>query len=239
MSEPRVDVPCTAPAMTRIGKPPRTYPPGLMPPSPGRTDRSSSAGPPPRARFRGLEVERSRGQPARLLHDLAVAQQVAGPQRRHPGLARAEEVAGPAELEVLLRDHEPVVGVEPGPGAAPRPRPPSGSWCSSRHADVCAPRPTRPRNWCSCARPNRSACSTTITRRVRHVDADLDDRRRDEDLHLAPAANARMTRSFSLLLQPAVEQRRRGHSGNTSAARWSAISVAARTSTFSDSSTSG
>ena len=26
-----------------------------------------------------------------------------------------------------------------------------------------APRPTRPRNWCNCARPNRSACSTTMT----------------------------------------------------------------------------
>ena len=29
--------------------------------------------------------------------------------------------------------------------------------------DRCVPRPTRPRSWCSCARPNRSASSITIT----------------------------------------------------------------------------
>src|SRR5258708_7583152 len=28
--------------------------------------------------------------------------------------------------------------------------------------DFCAPRPTRPRSWCNCARPKRSACSTTV-----------------------------------------------------------------------------
>ncbi len=27
---------------------------------------------------------------------------------------------------------------------------------------AATPRPTRPRSWCSCARPNRSACSITI-----------------------------------------------------------------------------
>ena len=30
-------------------------------------------------------------------------------------------------------------------------------------ADACAPRPTRPRSWCSCDRPKRSACSISIT----------------------------------------------------------------------------
>ena len=29
--------------------------------------------------------------------------------------------------------------------------------------DDAAPRPTRPRSWCSCARPKRSACSITMT----------------------------------------------------------------------------
>ena len=54
----------------------------------------------------------------------------------------------------------------------------------------------------------------------------------------SPAANARMTRSFSSWrILPCTSARR--YSGNTSAARWSAISVAARTSTFDDSSTSG
>ena len=76
-------------------------------------------------------------------------------------------------------------------------------------------------------------------RRVRHVDADLDDGGRDQDVRSRPRANARMTRSFSSGFMPPVQQRRRGTSGKTSCARWSAISVAARRSTFSDSSTSG
>ena len=45
------------------------------------------------------------------------------------------------------------------------------------------PRPMRPRSWCSCASPNRSGCSTSDHGRVRHVDPDLDDRRRHQDLH--------------------------------------------------------
>ena len=34
---------------------------------------------------------------------------------------------------------------------------------SSTHTLAAAPRPTRPRSWCSCDRPKRSACSTTIS----------------------------------------------------------------------------
>ena len=37
------------------------------------------------------------------------------------------------------------------------------SSCSSRQKLASAPRPTRPRNWCNCASPKRSACSITIT----------------------------------------------------------------------------
>ena len=43
-------------------------------------------------------------------------------------------------------------------------------------------------------------------RGVRHVDADFHDRRGDEHVQ-RPAANARMTRSFSSRLHPAVQQR--------------------------------
>jgi hypothetical protein len=38
----------------------------------------------------------------------------------------------------------------------------SGAVYSSTHTLATAPRPTRPRSWCSCARPKRSACSITI-----------------------------------------------------------------------------
>jgi hypothetical protein len=34
---------------------------------------------------------------------------------------------------------------------------------SSTQADAAAPRPTRPRSWCSWLRPKRSACSITIS----------------------------------------------------------------------------
>ena len=40
---------------------------------------------------------------------------------------------------------------------------PSGGWYSKRQVEASAPRPMRPRSWCSCARPKRSACSITMT----------------------------------------------------------------------------
>eukprot|EP00955_Chlamydomonas_euryale_P038784 351201-Chlamydomonas_euryale.AAC.10 len=59
-----------------------------------------------------------------------------------------------------------------GGTAAPRPEaaaPASSCRCcccgggaSSRHREARSLRPTRPRSWCSCARPKRSACSTTM-----------------------------------------------------------------------------
>ncbi|KAG1390189.1 hypothetical protein G6F59_015287 [Rhizopus arrhizus] len=39
----------------------------------------------------------------------------------------------------------------------------SGAWYSSTQRDTAEPRPTRPRRWCSCARPSRSAFSITIS----------------------------------------------------------------------------
>ena len=56
---------------------------------------------------------------------------------------------------------------------------------TSRHSPGTPPRPTRPRSWCSCETPNRSASRIDHRRRVRHVDADLDDRRGDEHVDLA------------------------------------------------------
>ena len=68
---------------------------------------------------------------------------------------------------------------------------------SSRQTDAPAPRPTRPRSWWSWARPKRSARLDDHQRRVGHVDADLDHRRRDEHAASAPLANAAITASLS------------------------------------------
>ncbi len=54
------------------------------------------------------------------------------------------------------------------------------SSCNSRQKLASAPRPTRPRNWWSWARPKRSACSITITDGFGHIDADLHDRGGDQ-----------------------------------------------------------
>ena len=75
-------------------------------------------------------------------------------------------------------------------------------------------------------------------RRVRHVDADLDDRRRHEHVRRR-RARTRPSRGPSRPASAGRAAARRVYSGNTSACRWSAIAVAARRSTFSDSSTSG
>jgi hypothetical protein len=39
----------------------------------------------------------------------------------------------------------------------------SGAWYSSTQLDAALPRPTRPRSWCSCAKPSRSAFSMIIS----------------------------------------------------------------------------
>ena len=49
------------------------------------------------------------------------------------------------------------------PSAAPCAVSDSGGAYSSTQTLAALPRPTRPRNWCSCARPKRSACSMTIS----------------------------------------------------------------------------
>ena len=101
---------------------------------------------------------------------------------------------------------------------------------------AASPRPIRPRSWCSWARPKRSACSIDHHRRLGHVDADLDHRRRDEDLRLA-AGKARPSR------RPCRGRRAcRGRDRpprRRSFRRSSKRSSAAARSTVSDSPTSG
>ena len=75
-------------------------------------------------------------------------------------------------------------------------------------------------------------------RRIRHVDADLHDRGRDENLELAGGKRLpSRAPCASAFIRPCSRPTR--YCGNTSCARWSAISVAALRSTFADSSTSG
>ena len=78
------------------------------------------------------------------------------PRRRRSSSAIAKPSASALEEAQAL-----------GAGAAPK----------RRHRDGAVPRPTRPRSWCSWARPKRSAPSITMTRGLGHVDADLDHRR--------------------------------------------------------------
>jgi hypothetical protein len=88
--------------------------------------------------------------------------QVGEAQQRVAALACAHELARAADLEVAARDLEAVGASRPSPCSRP---------CRSATAAVCTaarrrwpPRrgPTRPRSWCSCDRPKRSACSMTI-----------------------------------------------------------------------------
>ena len=71
---------------------------------------------------------------------------------------------------------------------------------------MCAPRPTRPRSWCSCERPKRSACSITITVALGTSTPTSIDRRRDEDVELAAHERAHDA-ILGVLLQPSVQQR--------------------------------
>ena len=79
-------------------------------------------------------------------------------------------------------------------------------------------------------RPSRVAFGTSTPTSTTVVDTSMCELAARERLHHAV---------LRVRLQPAVQQRRRDTPGNTSCARWSAISVAAFRSTFSDSSTSG
>ena len=99
----------------------------------------------------------------RLNHQVAVARQVAHPERRHARPAacrprrRRRAARGPSRRSRTRRSSPR------SPRAAPPPPPTAAAGTAGRSTTGARPRPTRPRSWCSCERPNRSACSTTIT----------------------------------------------------------------------------
>ena len=83
--------------------------------------------------------------------------------RAASGLRRAQDVALAALLDVEAGQREPVGrgrdGVDPLAGRR------AGRHLGDQQADArrAPPRPIRPRSWCSCETPNRSASITTIT----------------------------------------------------------------------------
>ncbi len=124
------------------------------------------------------------GQP----HELAIAAQRRQAQVAAALLRRAHQRALAAQVEVDLGQLEAVgrrhQRLDP---RARRGRRRRARRVTSQHCDSWAPRPTRPRSWCSWAMPKRSASRIDHHRRVRHVDADLDDGRRHEHVEVAGA----------------------------------------------------
>ena len=88
------------------------------------------------------------GVASRPLEQLRVARQLGHPELRQPVLARADELSLAAQLEVDLGELEPVgvLGQRPQPRRVLRPR-------TAGRSKACAPRPIRPRSWCSCEIP--------------------------------------------------------------------------------------
>ena len=109
------------------------------------------------------------------------------PQPRQAALGEAQDVALAAQLEVPLRQLEPVRGRGHRLEPLVLGRALGGLARRARRTPASVPRPTRPRSWWSWASPNRSAPSITIIVASVDVDADLDDRRADEDVELAVA----------------------------------------------------
>ena len=117
--------------------------------------------------LREAEPRIARHEPAgvlpRLLEQPGVGEEAGRPELGEPGLARPEELAGAADARDRPRRGGSRPASRPSLRAAGAP---SSDW--ARSPGGCrrtGPRrdPTRPRSWCSCARPNRSACSMSIT----------------------------------------------------------------------------
>ena len=120
-------------------------------------------------------LERRGGLPARDPRSPAVTPPAARPRSgprpqagrsslrllRRPACADHEHVALTTQLQVERGQLEPVGGRRDGlePGAGRRS---ASASVTSRHSPGSPPRPTRPRSWCSCEIPNRSASITTI-----------------------------------------------------------------------------
>ena len=178
---------------------------------------------------------------AGALEQVAVARGAArSAGRRAPDCRVPSSCALAADLEVALGELEAVGRLDHRlePRARGRRSAPPSRRETSRQYDCSAPRPTRPRSWCSCASPKRSASCTIITVAFGDVDADLDHRRRDEHVELARLELRHQRRGASAGLSRPWRQPTRKSRSSPRRSR-SASSSAARASVVSDSSISG
>ena len=79
-------------------------------------------------------------------------------------LAGAQQFAAAAQPQILLGDDGSRPRCRAGSPAGPWRSRPAARRRAAGRSSAASPRPTRPRSWCSWARPKRSACSITITR---------------------------------------------------------------------------
>ena len=142
---------------------------------------------------------------ARVLHQLMVAQQIADAKGRHTGLARAEKISRTAKLQIPFGNLEAVgrLGQRLEPIAALI----GQRRLIQQHAvRLVRSAPDAPAQLMELREAESLRVLDQHHRRVRHVHADLDHRRRHEHV-VSPRANAPITRSFSSCFMPAVQQR--------------------------------
>ena len=173
----------------------------------------------------------------RALEQVAVAEEVGDAEGRHAPLPRAEEVAGAADLEVLLRDREAVLGRDHDvePRARHLGQPPVGQEHAGRGRRAAARRARaaggagRGRSARRARSPSRVAFGTSTPTSMTVVATST---------WISPREKAPIASSFSaLFMRP---WRRPTRTPGSAAAHSAAASVAALTSSsFSDSSTSG
>ena len=77
-------------------------------------------------------------------------------------LLQAQRIAAAAQLQVLLGDQRSRRRCAAGCRAGSWRSPTAADRRAARRRSRALPRPTRPRSWCSWARPKRSACSITM-----------------------------------------------------------------------------
>ena len=180
-------------------------------PAPGRSGAPSrrSRGSARSAAARGAPRRRDqrKASRARLLQQVAVAQQVAprGSSGR-PHWRVPKKSPGPAQLQVLLRDHEAVVGLRPSPRAARAPPRRAGRGSRSTQVDARRAAAHAAAQLVELGQAEALGVLDHHQRRVGHVDADLDHGGRHQHLRSRRAAKAAITASFSALFMPPVQQ---------------------------------
>ena len=133
------------------------------PPAPG----GRPSAPAPRAAAPARGAGRDRGAPSRARPRAPpppASRRARGPRgagRAAAVLAGAEELAGAAERRSASAIAKPSCVSSSAASRASLLSPPPRE--TSAQVPGRSPRPTRPRSWWSCARPKRSACSTTIS----------------------------------------------------------------------------